>query len=48
MFKKYDFLVVGGGGLFGCTFANQVNKLGKRVLIVEARNHLGGNDLKWP
>ena len=40
--KKYDYLIV-GSGLFGATFAYRLNRLGKRVLVIEKRNHLGGN-----
>lgn len=40
---KYDFIVV-GAGLFGLTVAERVaNEYGKRVLIVERRDHIGGN-----
>lgn len=39
----YDLIVV-GSGFFGLTVAEQAaNKLGKRVLVLEKRNHLGGN-----
>ena len=39
----YDLIVV-GSGLFGLTVAEQAaSELGKRVLIVEKRDHLGGN-----
>ncbi|GAB3947146.1 UDP-galactopyranose mutase [Corynebacterium tapiri] len=39
----YDLFVV-GSGLFGLTIAERAaNELGKRVVIVEKRNHLGGN-----
>jgi len=38
----YDYLIV-GAGLFGATFANLAKKDGKRVLVIEKRNHLGGN-----
>lgn len=40
--KQYDFLVV-GSGLFGATIAYLLKKRGKKVLIVERRNHVGGN-----
>lgn len=41
--KNYDLIVV-GSGLFGLTVAEQAaSELGKRVLIVERRHHLGGN-----
>lgn len=39
---KYDFLIV-GCGLFGSTFADLVTKRGKKVLIIDKRNHIGGN-----
>ena len=39
---KYDFLIV-GSGLFGCVFAHEMNKKGKKCLIIEKRNHIGGN-----
>ena len=39
---KYDLLVV-GSGLFGCIIAEQANKRGKKVLVVERRSHIGGN-----
>lgn len=39
---QYDFLVV-GAGLFGATFAQQAAERGKRVLVIERRNHLAGN-----
>ncbi len=40
--KKYDYLVV-GSGLFGSTFANLAKKDGKKVLVIEKRDHIGGN-----
>ncbi|WKD59993.1 UDP-galactopyranose mutase [Corynebacterium caspium] len=41
--SKYDLFVV-GSGLFGLTVAERAaSQLGKRVLIVERRGHLGGN-----
>jgi UDP-galactopyranose mutase len=39
---KYDFLIV-GSGLFGCVFAHEATKQGKTCLIIEKRNHVGGN-----
>ena len=39
---KYDFLIV-GSGLFGAVFAYEMNKLGKKCLVIERRNHIGGN-----
>lgn len=38
----YDFVVV-GAGLFGAVFAHEVNKAGKKVLVIEKRDHIGGN-----
>lgn len=40
--KKYDYLVV-GAGLFGSTFAYEATKIGKKVLVIDKRNHIGGN-----
>jgi UDP-galactopyranose mutase len=42
MSKKYDYLIV-GSGLFGAVFAFEAKKRGKNVLVVERRNHIGGN-----
>ena len=40
---KTDFLIV-GAGLYGCVLAERIaTKLKKTVLILERRNHLGGN-----
>ncbi len=39
---KYDYLIV-GSGLFGATCANLLNKKGKKVLVIDRRNHIGGN-----
>lgn len=38
----YDYLVV-GSGLFGAVFAYEARKNGKSVLVLERRNHVGGN-----
>lgn len=40
--KKYDYLIV-GSGLFGATFANEAKKNNKQVLVIDKRNHIGGN-----
>ncbi|WP_025743759.1 UDP-galactopyranose mutase [Aquimarina pacifica] len=40
--KKYDFLIV-GAGLFGSVFAHEMSKAGKSVLVVDKRDHIGGN-----
>ena len=39
---EYDFLIV-GAGLYGCVFAHELKKLGKKCLVVDKRAHLGGN-----
>jgi len=38
----YDYIIV-GSGLFGSTFANLATTNGKSCLILEKRNHVGGN-----
>ena len=38
----YDYLVV-GAGLFGAIFAHEANKRGKKVLVIDKRDHIGGN-----
>ena len=42
MKKKYDYLVV-GSGLFGATFAHLAAKKNKKCLVIDKRQHLGGN-----
>ena len=42
MEKQYDYLIV-GAGLFGSVFAHEAKKKGKSVLIIDRRNHTGGN-----
>jgi len=39
---KYDYLIV-GSGLFGTIFAYEMNKIGKKCIVIEKRNHIGGN-----
>ena len=39
---KYDYLIV-GAGLFGAIFAYEAKKAGKSVLVIDQRNHIGGN-----
>ena len=39
---KYDYLIV-GSGLFGSVFAERARAAGKRVLVIDKRNHIGGN-----
>lgn len=38
----YDFLIV-GAGLYGSIFAHEAAKQGKRCLVIERRDHIGGN-----
>ena len=38
----YDYLIV-GSGLYGAVFAHEAAKKGKSVLVLERRNHVGGN-----
>ncbi|KEI76676.1 UDP-galactopyranose mutase [Clostridium botulinum B2 128] len=38
----YDYLIV-GAGLFGSIFAYEATKRGKRCLVIDKRNHIGGN-----
>ena len=38
----YDYLII-GAGLFGSIFAYEANKTGKKVLVIDQRNHIGGN-----
>lgn len=40
--KKYDYLIV-GAGLFGSTFAFEATKRGKTCLVIDKRDHIGGN-----
>ena len=40
--KKYDYLIV-GSGLFGATFAYRAKQAGKKCLVIDKRQHLGGN-----
>ncbi|MGL5111459.1 MAG: UDP-galactopyranose mutase [Flavobacterium sp.] len=42
MKKEYDYLIV-GSGLFGSVFAHEANKAGKKCLVLDKRDHLGGN-----
>lgn len=40
--EKYDYLIV-GAGLFGSVFAHEVTKKGYSCLVIDKRDHLGGN-----
>ena len=39
---KYDYLIV-GAGLYGAVFAHALHEAGKRVLVIDRRNHIAGN-----
>lgn len=38
----YDYLIV-GSGLFGAIFAHEASSMGKKVLVIDKRSHIGGN-----
>lgn len=40
--KKIDYLIV-GAGFSGSTLAERLNSTGKKVLVIDKRNHIGGN-----
>ena len=40
--KKYDYVLV-GSGLYSGVFAYLARQKGKRCLVVEKRDHIGGN-----
>ena len=40
--KKYDYLIV-GAGLYGAVCARELTSKGKRCLVIDKRNHIGGN-----
>jgi len=40
--KQYDIVIV-GAGISGATLAHQYATIGKKVLVVEKRDHIGGN-----
>ncbi|PRZ24017.1 UDP-galactopyranose mutase [Flavobacterium granuli] len=39
---EYDYLIV-GSGLFGAVFAHEAKKKGQKCLVIDKRNHKGGN-----
>lgn len=39
---RYDYLIV-GSGLYGATFAYEATRRGKNCLVIDRRNHAGGN-----
>ena len=42
MSKPYDYLIV-GAGLYGAVFAERLTKVGKKVLVIDKREHIAGN-----
>ncbi|MBS6734825.1 MAG: UDP-galactopyranose mutase [Clostridiales bacterium] len=38
----YDYLIV-GAGLFGSVFAREASEKGRKVLVIDKRQHIGGN-----
>ena len=42
MALKYDYLIV-GAGLYGSIMAYELTKIGKRCLVIDKRDHIGGN-----
>jgi len=40
--KQYDYLII-GAGLYGSICAHELNKKGKRCLVIDKRSHIGGN-----
>ena len=39
---EYDYLIV-GAGFYGSICAHELNKQGKKVLVIDSRSHIGGN-----
>ena len=48
MSMHYDYLIV-GAGLYGCVFAYEMTKRGRRCLVIDKRDHIAGNiyTKKW-
>lgn len=42
MMKKYDYLIV-GSGIYGAVFAYKAHQRDKKVLVIDKRQHVGGN-----
>ena len=42
MSAKYDYLIV-GAGLYGATVAERAKSAGKKVLVIDKRDHIAGN-----
>lgn len=39
---KYDYLIV-GAGFSGCVLAERLSSIGKKILLIDKRDHIGGN-----
>ncbi len=39
---RYDYLIV-GAGLYGSVFAHEMHRQGRRVLLIDRRDHIAGN-----
>ena len=39
---EYDYLII-GAGLYGAVFAREMSKRNKKCLVIDKRNHIGGN-----
>ena len=46
MRKSYDVIII-GAGFAGATTANLLARLGKQVLVIEKRDHIGGNSYDY-
>ena len=44
---KYDYVIV-GSGLFGSVFANKATEAGKKCIIIEKKDKIGGNEAYYP
>ena len=42
MIDMYDYLIV-GAGLYGAVFAREMTDAGKKCLVIDKRDHIGGN-----
>ena len=38
----YDYMII-GSGLFGAVIAHELTQRNKTVIVIEKRNHIGGN-----
>lgn len=41
-YAEYDYLIV-GSGFFGSICAHELKKSGRKVIVIDSRNHIGGN-----